>query len=85
MIILTRAASNDRWLTTPGTWRGARLADGHRTATVSCPGCGRAASLSDHEIAVDGTVSPSLVCPYADDPERPCAFHDHVRLEGWAP
>jgi hypothetical protein len=34
-------------------------------------------SLSLHRIAADGTVSPSLVCPYY------CGFHDYVRLVGW--
>lgn len=48
-----------------------------RSAWATCPN-GHTASLADHEIAADGTVSPSLVCPH----ER-CDFHDFVRLEGW--
>jgi hypothetical protein len=31
-----------------------------------------------HTVADDGTVSPSLVCPFA-----PCTFHEFVKLEGW--
>lgn len=60
-----------------GQWNGA-MSDGKRTALVSCPGCGRIASLSKHAIGEDGTVSPSLVCPYDD-----CDFHDYVRLHNW--
>lgn len=31
-----------------------------------------------HEIAPDGSASPSLLCPV-----EACGFHDMVRLEGW--
>jgi hypothetical protein len=31
-----------------------------------------------HEIAADGKVSPSAVCP-----EDECDFHEFVRLTGW--
>ena len=34
--------------------------------------------LGDHEIAADGTVAPSVVCP-----AEGCGFHDTVRLLGW--
>ena len=51
---------------------------GGRSAMVACPGCGQLASLSEHAIAADGTVSPSLICPYDG-----CSFHEWVRLEGW--
>ena len=44
---------------------------------VSCPTCGGQAQI-DHEVASDGTVSPSLECPYTG-----CGFHDNGRLEGW--
>lgn len=33
----------------------------------------------DHDIAPDGRVSPSVVCPFEG-----CDFHDHVVLEGWS-
>lgn len=41
---------------------------------VKCPGCGREYPL-DHEVAADGTVTPSVECPT-------CPFHDNVRLGG---
>lgn len=44
---------------------------------VECPGCHTVAPLN-HDVADDGTVSPSLDCPFDD-----CSFHDHVKLEGW--
>lgn len=50
-----------------------------KTAALSCPNCGQAASLIDHDIASDGTVSPSVVCPMAE-----CGFHDMVQLIGWS-
>ena len=46
---------------------------------VSCPKCGCVALL-DHEVAADGTVKPSVVCP-----KEGCGFHDSVRLIGWQP
>ena len=73
------SAPADVWLEEPGTYRAARL-DGRRTATMSCPRCGRPASLSGHEIAASGEVSPSVVCPH-----EPCGFHEFVTLEGWTP
>ncbi len=52
-----------------------------RSADLVCPLCSRWASLMDHEIAADGTVSPSVGCPY-----EPCPFHENpVRLLGWSP
>lgn len=77
--LLHHAAADDAWLVIPGQWRSGTR-DGRRTATVSCPDCGRSASLSDHEIRADGTVTPSLVCPFDD-----CDFHAWVKLEGWRP
>ena len=62
-----------------GLWKGATR-DGKRTANVSCPTCGKTASLSGHDIDAAGKVTPSLVCPYND-----CTFHEHVELEGWTP
>ena len=34
--------------------------------------------LTDHDIAADGTVTPSVVCT-----EEDCGFHDWVKLVGW--
>jgi hypothetical protein len=63
-----------------GCWHGGRKSDGTRTATLQCPGCGKVASMSQHTIEPDGTVSPSAVCPYEG-----CTFHQWIRLEGWKP
>lgn len=60
----------------PLTWKGGKAWNG-KTALVTCSN-GHTATLSDHVIADDGTVSPSLVCPYAG-----CDFHEFVRLDGW--
>ena len=51
--------------------------DGQETARVTCPECKHEAIL-DHEIAADGTVTPSLDCPTDG-----CGFHEHVVLAGW--
>lgn len=50
------------------------------TAVVKCLNCNKRATLSKHVIELDGTVKPSLVCPYAD-----CNFHEFVKLEEWIP
>lgn len=62
----------------PGTWRREIMPWG-RSAIACCPH-GHVASLYDHEIASDGTVTPSVVCPTPG-----CSFHDQVRLVGWLP
>lgn len=69
----------------PGTWRPWVYGTGRQAgAVVTCPICLRTMSVgggrfgSAHTIAADGTVSPSLVCPYP-----PCAWHVFVRLDGW--
>lgn len=77
MKTIPRGAPGDTWLT-EGGWRPGR-ADGRRTASMACPGCGKVASLSGHEIAADGTVTPSVACAYD------CGFHEYVQLEGWEP
>lgn len=62
----------------PGTWVPGH-ADGERTAFFTCPKCSTYGALAgSHEIADDGVVSPSVVCPN-------CDFHDHVTLVGWQP
>jgi len=45
---------------------------------VQCPQCNYCAALQ-HEIAPDGTVTPSVECPSG------CGFHTNVRLTGWVP
>ncbi|GAF75621.1 unnamed protein product [marine sediment metagenome] len=49
-----------------------------RTATIVCPDCGFTAVVR-HDIADDGTVTPSVVCP------EDCGFHEMIKLEGWEP
>lgn len=78
-------AGQDRMITLrqgnkKGQWQGLSRSpeDGGRTTTLRCPECGQPAGLFDHEIKEDGTVHPSVVCPYDG-----CSFHDYVRLEGW--
>ena len=63
-----------------GTWRGFNR-DGHRAAYFRCPKCEFRAGLghdSNHAIAIDGAVSPSVVC----DGDG-CDFHEYIRLDGW--
>lgn len=62
----------------PGTWKGLTLSEGGRSASFTCPKCGQLAVLIDHDIADDGEVSPSVVCP-----NDGCTFHEYVRLDGW--
>lgn len=44
---------------------------------MRCPN-GHIASLRDHQIAKDGTVTPSVQCPK-------CAFHENVVLQAYKP
>ena len=48
-----------------------------RTALMKCP-LGHIGDLSDHEIAADGTVTPSVQCGHLA-----CTFHDFVVLQDW--
>lgn len=66
----------------PGTWKGLKQDATHkgiRAATFTCPN-GHTCTLLDHNIAADGVVSPSVVCPYEH-----CDFHEYIQLEGWSP
>ena len=74
MSVLMIPQSNDY---NPGTWKGLITPEG-RKASFTCPDCGRTGSLSDHKIADDGTVSPSVVCSYEN-----CHFHEFIKLDGW--
>lgn len=63
----------------PGAWR--LIAPSMRhifKAIVNCPQCNKDAPLREHEIAEDGTVSPSLVCPMVN-----CDYHEKVKLDDW--
>jgi hypothetical protein len=62
----------------PGTWKALQNIRKGLSATFACPKCHMVGSLSDHEIAPDGTVTPSVVCP-----NEACDFHEYIQLEGW--
>lgn len=73
---------------TPGYWCIVEDDPEWRYITFSCPDCGGLGNIgnlsqakfgSGHKVAPDGTVTPSVVCPYDE-----CGFHDHVRLADWA-
>jgi len=62
---------------TPCSWQGGQTPTG-KTALFCCPN-GHIGSLSDHDIAADGTVSPSVVCS-----KEGCNFHEFIQLVDWA-
>ena len=62
-----------------GTYRIVTTEAGNRHVLLCCPGCG-AGGFLDHEIAADGTVTPSVVCP-----SGACDWHQMVRLKEWEP
>ena len=65
----------------PIHWRFPVPAPVHLHAVACCPSCGRRMSIASrvHSVSEDGTLAPSLVCPYA------CDFHVFARLDGWVP
>ena len=66
-----------------GEWRGlTRRGNGPiiTSVIVCCPGCGKISTLTDHTIDPDGSVYPSLVCPFDI-----CEFHEYVKLADWKP
>lgn len=60
-------------------WRGLKPGEegGKRSAWFKCPN-GHLGTLTLHDIAPDGVVSPSVGCPFSG-----CMFHDHIKLIGW--
>lgn len=77
MITLIESTRRDGVMS-KGEWhRERRPIFGKHNALVCCPGCGKLVSLTDHTIDPDGTVTPSLVCPFK------CAFHEYVKLADW--
>jgi hypothetical protein len=60
-----------------GGWHHVIL-DGKPVVVAYCPKCGKEGYLDEHEIDVDGVVTPSLVCPHA-----PCDFHGRVALQNY--
>lgn len=62
----------------PGSWY--RWQVGSGWCVLFCDTEGHIGSLTDHDIADDGTVSPSVWCG-----EEGCSFHESVRLLDWTP
>ena len=58
------------------TWRLSKDLDGTAYPTIR-DSSGDWFAIQTHSIADDGTVSPSVVCPYG------CEFHEFITLEGW--
>lgn len=52
---------------------------GDRKVVVARCSNGHIGGLDDHEIAEDGTVSPSVVCQ-----AEGCDFHEFIQLDEWA-
>lgn len=63
----------------PAEWRPTIEVGGKRSASIICPLCTQRSYL-DHDIAADGTVTPSIVCP-----AEGCTFHVMGKLLDWEP
>lgn len=63
----------------PGTWFWEGM-DGYIILIFHCPQCLHVFRFGKnvHSIAPDGTVTPSVVCPW-----RGCSFHEFVKLTEW--
>jgi hypothetical protein len=48
-----------------------------QTIAIACGGCGRAMCLPNHRIAEDGSITPSVVCPFG------CGWHVFLLLKDW--
>ena len=75
--IIPRSYSILREKIEPGTWR---TINGQ--TQVRCPKCHRFARLTDHIIADDGEVIPSIRCPYQ---AAGCIWHVRAYLAEWQP
>jgi len=63
----------------PLTWTA--LTPPARWALLSCVNGHECCLSSDlHQVAADGTVTPSAVCPVTG-----CGWHEFIRLLGWTP
>jgi hypothetical protein len=58
------------------SWHLYTLSDGRQLVETRCTN-GHIGTLG-HNIAVDGTVSPSVVCQHEG-----CNFHEFIKLDGW--
>ncbi len=63
---------------TEGPWWKPVTDGDKRSATICCPDCNKVAYL-DHQIADNGDVYPSVVCPTPG-----CNWHVYVTLVGWS-
>ncbi len=79
-VTLRRAASREA--IKPGEWAAIDEPEFRHVwkAIIACPECGFESSIRTHEVAADGTISPSLVCPASG-----CSWHVWGRLDGWEP
>lgn len=69
-----------RALAPAGSWWPNRSLPGRMVApSIKCPLCARTSYLP-HDIAVDGLVTPSVVCPHSG-----CSWHVFVKLLNWVP
>lgn len=74
MILIPRGEPHGKM--TAGRWR-PMTRDGKFTASLSCPKCGDQGALWEHQIAIDGAVTPSVMC-------GACDYHESgLQLEGW--
>jgi hypothetical protein len=84
VVLIPKALETEKWLPDEGRpssrWWRTEYEDGS-LVILSCPGCNAPMSLQSprqrgHDIAQDGTVSPSVGCPQ-------CGYHEFIKLEGW--
>ncbi len=61
-----------------GSWKEKRVLGRPMTAEISCPDCGKRASLADHSIDGNGEVTPDVICPHGT-----CNWNAQVLLVGW--
>ncbi len=78
MVSVSPASYEDACNCTPFKYR-TFVRDGKKSAYVFDQN-GHGLTLHAHNIAEDGIVTPSCVCPIAG-----CGFHDWFKLEGWIP
>lgn len=76
MIIFKRDTSDSEEFQPKNTWRLSKGTDDILHPTIRDSN-GDWFGIETHNIADDGIVSPSVVCPYG------CEFHEFITLEGW--
>ena len=60
----------------PGSWNYFAV-EGALKVSFTCPYC-KSLAVLDHKVGMDGTVSPSVVCP-----NDRCDFHQNIFLADW--